>query len=118
LPKYSVDNYNVVYNSTETFDATAEHIKKFGSVCLHWTDQGGSLLNILLAKPQYVGGALDVFPLAVAVMGCGAYTFTDPVATGYLAEKLRVRSLPTLDKLAELINGVLSRMDLTDDQRN
>lgn len=108
---YSVDNYNVIYNSEDTFDTTAEHIKKFGSVCLHWTDQKGSLLNILFAKPHYAAGALDTFPVVVAVLGFGAYTFTDEVAASYLAEKLRVRSLPTLDKLTELINEVLSRMD-------
>jgi len=113
--QYTLDEYNQVVNSDGTFDAVVFDMNYYGSVALLWTDRQATALRILFASPCDVGGSNTISyvnhrQVFVAVKSCGAYTFDSPVSADYVAEKLKLSGGVTLDAVAELINGVLSRL--------
>jgi len=108
-----MNQFGEVYNSPETFDALAEGLRTSKAVCVHWTDGAGTLYNVLFAYPEWAGGAGDSYPLCVAVLGRGSYTFDfAPAEAGYVAQKLGVPGAEA-EQLRELIAETLARRTRT-----
>jgi hypothetical protein len=116
--RFTQDEYGVVANSPDTFQAAAEELRDSGSVSLGWTDNAMSHLDVLLVlAPTQVGptNRMDHHPgkLFVAVAGYGMFGFATTTRNGplhhaYLAEKVGMRPSVTTEALADLVNGVMS----------
>jgi len=109
---FDTNRHGEIVNGTCTFEALAQSLDS-GPVMLGWTDEAGSMLQVLFARPRRFGapgGGLDMNPrkLMVAVVGHGCYGFGSETAPDYIREKLKV-SGGTATKLCELINEVLKR---------
>lgn len=111
--------YGEVVNDPESFKEIAEEIKGGGQCVFGWTDENGTHYDLLLStQPQYLGGGLQggvsaYTDLFVSVMRVGAFGFEINdlwKSPGYVAEKLRMASDVSTEKLAELINGVISEL--------
>lgn len=109
------DSYGEVINGNETYRGIAEELES-NAVCVGWTDQDGTHLDILFTlKPlgygTFQGGIAPRRDLFVSIMRVGAFAFeindmdTDP---GYYAEKLARGNFfgSAATALADLINGV------------
>lgn len=111
---YNYDSERQVINGAGTYDEIRTSLVQWGAVVVDWCDERGSLLNVLFVQsPKRVGspaggGSLDGRRgrLFVAVIGRGAWAFTQWVAPDYVTEKMKVAG-GTAEPLAELINGVL-----------
>lgn len=117
---FTQDEYGVVANSDDTFQAAAAELCDSGSVSLGWTDNAMSHLDVLLViAPTQVGPSnrMDTRPskLFVAVAGYGMFGFevasrSGPLHPAYLAEKLGMRYSVTTEALADLVNGVMAEL--------
>lgn len=107
---FSQDQYEVVTNSEDTYNAVAACLRDHGSVIIAWTDGEGTQFDILFTlKPLQCGpvqggirGPSDLF---VSIMRIGAFAFElgeSDTHPAYYAEKIGVGGA----QLAELINGV------------
>lgn len=106
------DTYEEVINHQETYDDIA-FLLKTQSVCIGWTDQAGTHLDILFSLGAKVDGHLQggvqMYDLFVSIMRVGAFGFKiekQDTHPGYYGEKLGIGYNTTTEKLAELINGV------------
>lgn len=118
---YDTDEYGAIVNGHNTFRTAAWDCHERGHVSLNWTDERGTLLNVLLSfSPTRVGtpgGMVDTGPsklwVGVAGHGCFAFSVGQRVFTApdYVTEKLGVRGATAM-KLADLITGV--RVDIAD----
>lgn len=120
---YTKDEYGQIVNGPSTFEQAALDAVERGSVVLNWTDEQGSLLNILLAfDPTRVGapgGLVDPGPgkLWVGIAGHGCFGFSTSagyVSPDYATEKLGVRGA-TAEAVAQLVTEVRTQiaLDLT-----
>lgn len=117
--RFTQDEYGVVSNSPNTFQAAAEQLRDSGAVSLGWTDDAMSHLDVLLVlAPPQVGptNRMDHHPgkLFVAVAGYGMFGFAvernNPLFHAYLGEKLGMRPCVTTEALADLVNGVMAEV--------
>ena len=118
-PRFTQDEYGVVANSPETYQAAAAELRSAGSVSLGWTDNAMSHMDVLLVlNPRQVGPSnrMDIRPhkLFVAVAGFGMFGFAlernNPMHHAYLGEKLGMRPTVTTEALADLFNGVVDAL--------
>lgn len=109
--------YGIVINSEKTYEAIAHSLLQLKPVLIAWTDQEGTQLDILLnymaIKYGPAQGGVRGTDLFVSVMRVGAFGFdakekdTHP---RYYSEKLGLGSGVTVEKFAELINGIKSKL--------
>lgn len=108
------DEYGEVLNSEETFKEIGEGIKQGHTYFIGWTDGLGSHYDILFCRPTqdagtFQGGIKTVHYLFVSVMRVGAFAFREDqldTKADYYGEKLGLGENETVDRLAELINGI------------
>lgn len=112
---YITDSYGQIINGPDTYAQAAADLRA-GPVALDWTDQDGTLLNILLVldPPRHgPGGGIigtGTGKLWVSIAGKGLYAFV--VSDGYLApdyvgEKFKLGSInPTTAALALLLTEI------------
>ena len=110
--------YGEVINGNETYKDISEKLIS-GSVIIGWTDEGYTHLDILFNYKacrkigNYLQRGLRGNELFVSIIGLGAFGFDvdkGEKAPGYIAEKLNLERQPTIDKLGELINGVIKEI--------
>ena len=116
----NLDEYGEVVNSPETYQHIAQASVDRENILIGWTDEAGSHYDILFThgaitpndnRKTVQGGIKPDNDLFISIMRKGAFgfainnTWTSP---GYFGEKLMPSGAysETLDKLAELINGV------------
>ena len=114
------DEYGEVINSEKTFEHIALRLKMVNSVIVGWTDQEGTHYDVLFTggaykqEGNYLQRGLRGNELFVSVMSHGAFGFNldGEKHPSYIAEKLHFGcwSNITMEKLAELINGVIRNL--------
>lgn len=114
------DEYGEIINSEKTFEQIAARLKMGQSIIIGWTDQESTHYDILFTggaykqEENYLQRGLRGNELFVSVMSRGAFGFNldGEKSSGYIAEKLHFGcySNITMEKLAELINGVIRHL--------
>lgn len=118
MPVIDIDSggLGTVINATRTYTVLSEILRQTRACVISWTDGLGTRLEILFAlrptqRGDLMGSAESTRCLYVAVLRCGAFGFVidaDPRHPHYIGEKLNIGPGPTLDALADLVNGVMS----------
>jgi hypothetical protein len=110
---YETNSFGEVVNHPETFNKIATALLTNGVVVLNWTDEAGTLLNVLLSYDPVRWGSPGGFvdsgnhKLWIGVAGRGLFGFGyGSHSYDYVAEKLGLRPDLTASKLVELIDGV------------
>ena len=111
------DDYNEIINGIKTYKAIAEKLLKARSVIIGWTDEDMTHYDILFTYGAYkemdnlLQRGLHGRELFVSIIGKGSFGFNvdsyDKEA-GYVGQKLNVTGKETNEKLAELINEIIS----------
>lgn len=112
------DIYGEVINGERTYEWIANDLKEGIAVLIGWTDQNSTHFDILLKLGvQKYGsnfqGGIKGSDLFVSIMRRGAFAFEpENVDThaGYFDEKLGGGMGDTREALAELINGIKSKL--------
>lgn len=113
------DEYDEVINGVDTFQGIADRLKAGDSVIIGWSDGQGTHFDILFVwRPisqsgLLQGGMKGGTDLFVSIMRKGAFGFIvsdQDTHPGYFAEKLFVSGEQTIEKLAELINGIKRKL--------
>ena len=113
------DVYGDVINDEHTYKDIAENLKREQNVIIGWSDEKYTHLDILFSYRaykqlgNYLQRGLRGNELFVSIIGLGAFGFdinTNQKAPGYIAEKLNLTGHPTVDKIGELINGVINEL--------
>lgn len=99
--------YAEIQNSPELFGTVVDNLRRGHAVSVNWNDGAGSLLNVLFAKPIWLGGAGNRSQIMVAVENYGCYRFMTGTDASYITEKLKVTGIPTVQRLTDLINAVV-----------
>lgn len=111
---YDFDEYHEVISGVGTINTAVADLMFRQHVVLHWADQRGTLLSVLLSfDPTRVGvpgGGVDGGPgkLWVGVAGHGCYAFgvgRGVLVADYVTEKLGVRG-STVVALAALLTDI------------
>lgn len=113
-PHVNYDEWGEVINGPETFKAVAQHIAHGGSAFIGWNDGDVTHLDILFSltpvKAGLVQGGLNQGQnLFVSIMRIGAFGFdinNPDTHPNYYAQKLGITGSVTIEKLAELIDGI------------
>lgn len=114
-----VNAYGEIINYENTYKDIAENLKREQNVIIGWTDEGYTHLDILFSCRAYKQLGNDLQrgirgnELFVSIIGLGAFGFdinANEKAPGYIAEKLNINGEPTVEKLGELINGVIKEL--------
>lgn len=115
------DKYDTVINGEDTYRTTAEILLKDHAIIYPWTDEKSTQLDILFTyQPRThfeyglnnsgLQGGVRVTDLFVSIMRWGAFSFQlddNPLSADYISEKFCKENIsPTMDKLAQLIEGV------------
>lgn len=116
----NVDNYGEIINGENTYKTIANIIKTGGTVGIGWTDEKSTHLDIVfklgldIKYGQFQRGIKSNY-LFVSIIDHTSYGFsTDSIKLGgYIQEKLRTNN-ECGDKLAELINGIISNLQKVD----
>ena len=117
-PDYNTNDHGFIVNAEGTYRRAAADLCRRHAISLNWTDDEGTLYNVLLAADvrRYgtIGGMVDNSPgkLWVGVVGKGCFGFSSAgsyLSADYVAEKL---NLPTATavKMAELLTGVRAHL--------
>lgn len=113
-----VNAYGEIINYENTYKDIAEILKE-QSVIIGWNDDKYTHLDILFScgaykqSGNYLQRGLRGRELFVSIIGLGAFGFdinANEKAPGYIAEKLNINGEPTVEKLGELINGVIKEL--------
>lgn len=120
------DGYDTVINGEETYKETARVLLQDHAIIYPWTDERSTQLDILFTyQPQtcfeyglssHLQGGVRVSDLFVSIMRWGAFSFQlddNSLSADYIAEKFCKDNVsPTMDKLAQLIEGVRKELIL------
>lgn len=121
------DGYDTVINGEDTYRGTAKILLEDHAVIYPWTDERSTQLDILFTyQPRThfeyglnntgLQGGVRVSDLFVSIMRWGAFSFQlddNPLSSNYIAEKFCKENVsPTIDKLAQLIEGVRKELIL------
>ena len=96
-----VNNCDIVYYTVATWVLSGKNF------VLHWTDDEGTVLDIVLSLPKAIGNA-DT-GLFITVIGYKSFIIPpvgDTLHESYYAEKLGMRRNTTLSKLTQFLNNV------------
>lgn len=112
------DIYGEVINGERTYEWIANDLKEGLCVLIGWTDQNSTHFDILLKRgvQKYgtnIQGGIKGSDLFISIMRRGAFGFEpDHLTTsgGYYDEKLGGGMGDTREALAELINGIKSKL--------
>ena len=131
------DEYNEVINGENTYEMIAKTLCNEGKCIIGWTDQECDHRDILFTyKPIHLGGALQrglrwcYLYISIIDMSCMGFLIEDGYYKdgfwikpnnkkydGYIKEKLRLHNNPCDDKICELINGVIEKLDDLNENR-
>lgn len=109
------DRFGEIVNGVETFKEIAKKLREGKSVIIGWTDEEYTHYDILFTggayqqEGNYLQRGLRNDDLFISIMSVGAfgfYTDSDEVSAVYVAEKLGISGKSTIEKFAELINGI------------
>lgn len=115
------DEYNEVINGELTFKNIAENLKNGVSTLIGWSDEEYTHYDILFTygtdKYGNIQGGIKYNDLFVSIMRIGTFGFKIDQAKypTYIAEKLFHNNLNnSVEKVTELINGVLLELNRSD----
>ena len=107
------DNWGEIINDKNTYQDIAQKLKSYGRILIGWTDGFGTHFDILFViSPDIAGhiqGGLKYTDLFVSIMRVGAFGFiidNKDIHYSYIGEKLNLGNDITIEKVAELINGI------------
>ena len=112
------DKYGQVMNGKETYIDIAKTLIN-NNIIINWTDEEMTCLDLLFSykanrvSGNYLQSGIRGNELFVSIIGFGAFGFdinANEKAPGYIAKKLNLTGQPTVDKLGELINGVIKEL--------
>lgn len=117
------DKYDEVINGKKTFKEIAKCLINDGKCIIGWTDEEYDHRDILFTfKPKHLGGDLQRglrwCYLYVSIMDCSSIGFlieddTNNVKSNeYIKEKLRLHDNHCDEAICDLINGVISQLDI------
>lgn len=112
------DQYGEIVNGEETYQTIADALSGTGSIIFGWTDEDGIHFDILMTRFPIIEGTIQggigANYLYVSIMRMGAWGFKvdldGSVTDNYVKEKLGVNGDSEAKALAELINGVKSKI--------
>lgn len=111
------DEYGEIVNGYDTVVEISKKLKNGQSVIIGWTDEKYTHLDLLFNYKTYKEGMLQRGlrgnELYVSVVSIGAFGFDvkdKEIHEGYISEKLNIHGEPTVNKLAELINGIIKEL--------
>ena len=111
------DEYGEIVNGYDTVVEISKKLKNGQSVIIGWTDEKYTHLDLLFNYKTYKEGMLQRGlrgnELYVSVVSIGAFGFdvkNKEIHEGYISEKLNIHGEPTVNKLAELINGIIKEL--------
>ena len=118
----NIDNYGEVINGEETYKKIAEELLNTGKCIIGWTDQGYDHRDILFTyQPKHLGGDLQRglrwCYLYISIMSHSCMGFLiesdrdNQKDNGYIKEKLNLHNNDCDDKICQLINGVIKKID-------
>ena len=114
----NVDKYGEVINGEETYAVIAyDLVKNRKSVIIGWTDQKYDHRDILFTLGVNKCGSLQrglkANDLYVSIIGCNSFGFIPDTQKhyNYILEKLQLDDNSTNRDIAELINGVIAKID-------
>lgn len=120
----NTDSYGEIINGEETFKEIALNLVRGKSVIIGWTDQKYDHRDIMFTYNirQYgnLQRGLHGCYLFVSIIDCNSMGFMIERKTdnrkhiGYIKEKLRLHDNNCDDKICELINGVIHKIDELD----
>lgn len=96
-----VNNCDIVYYTVATWILSGKNF------ILHWTDDEGTVLDIMISFPKSIGNA-DT-GLFITVIGYKSFIIPpvgDALHETYYAEKLGMKRSTTLSKLTQFLNNV------------
>ena len=115
------DKYNEIINGINTYREISHVIRMGRSVIIGWTDEKYTHLDILFSLNPYKEeknylqrGLRAINELYVSIIGFGTFGFDigkDEKESGYISEKLQINGEPTVEKLTELINGIIREIN-------
>ena len=118
---YDCDKDEQIINGPKTTAAVTAELRSRNTVVLNWTDQEGTLMNVLLAfnaaRVGAAGGQVDSKPnkLWAGIAGRGCFAFAvggGELHPGYVGEKLGIYAAGTAIPLAELLTDVRTALAL------
>ena len=113
----NIDKYGEIINGINTYKEIAHILRTGRSVIIGWTDEKYTHLDLLFSLSPYKErenilqrGLFAINELYVSIIGFGTFGFdiNSEKYPGYISEKLNITGEPTVDKLAELINSIIS----------
>lgn len=113
----NITEYNEVINGEDTFKTIAQNLKEKGSCLIGWTDEKYEHRDILFTynTKQYgtIQRGIKGWYLFVSIMSmsCIGFLPTDTKENGYILEKLQLSDNPCNQKICDLINGVIKKLN-------
>lgn len=111
------DEYGEIINGNETYLEISKRLKEGQSVIIGWTDEKYTHLDLLFNYKTYKEGMLQRglrgYELYVSIISWGAFGFDvidREIHKDYIYEKLNIHGEPTVNKLSELINGIIKEL--------
>lgn len=113
------NEYGEIINGIETYKDIAKALFKDNAI-ISWTDEDMTRLDILFSykatreSGNYLQRGLRGNELFVSIIGLGAFGFNvenGEKAPGYIAQKLNIKEETTVEKLGELINGIIKELN-------
>lgn len=113
------NKYGEILNDIKTYQDIAKALIK-DNVIISWIDEDLIRLDILFSykavkeSGNYLQRGIKGNELFISIIGAGAFGFdvnNSEKASGYIAQKLNINGEPTVEKLGELINGVIKELN-------
>lgn len=115
------DEYGEIINGEKTYKEIAHILRTGRSVIIGWTDEKYTHLDLLFSLSPYKQsgnylqrGLRGINEVYVCIISIGAFGFyiDGEKSSGYISEKLNIHGQPTVDKLTELINGIIKEFKI------
>lgn len=115
------DEYGEIINGEKTYKEIAHILRTGRSVIIGWTDEEYTHLDLLFSLSPYKQssnylqrGLRGINEVYVCIIGIGAFGFDidGEKSSEYISEKLNIHGQPTVDKLTELINGIIKEIKI------
>lgn len=118
----NIDEWNEVINGEGTYLKIAETLINKGKCIIGWTDEGCDHRDILFTyKPTHLGGNLQrglrwcYLYISIMDFSCMGFLIENKSDNTkhpeYIKEKLNLHNNSCDDKIVELINGVIHKID-------
>lgn len=118
------DKYGEIINGNVTYKEISNILQNKEATIIGWTDEEYTHLDILFKLGAHklsnniLQRGLRGNELFVSIMSIGSFGFDidRQKSSGYISEKLNIHGQPTVDKLAELINGIIKELGENNDK--